>query len=67
MMHKPIFLIYYSGSSKGEHKYQSTDDKHDVVETSSNVAYGVVSASELHNYELIELPQMDMSITGHSH
>ena len=54
--------------SKSEYMYKSTD--HDKVVTSSNSAYGVVSASENHEYELIELPQMDtrpMPTAGHSH
>ena len=62
-------LFLYNGSSKGEYGYQSTDDDHDMVVTSSNSAYGVISASEHHDYDLIELPQMDshhMSTTGHS-
>ena len=43
--------------SKSKCTCQSTD--HDKVVTSSNSAYGVVSASEHHDYDLIELPAMD--------
>ena len=51
--------------SKSKCNCQSAD--HNKVVTSSNSAYGVVSASEDHEYELIELPQMDtqhLSTTG---
>ena len=57
-----------SGSSKGECRCHSTD--YEKVMTSSNSAYGVVSASDDHEYEVIGQPQMDthhMSTTGHSH
>ena len=42
------------GSSKGECRCHSTD--YEKVKTSSNSAYGVVSANDDHEYELIGQP-----------
>ena len=56
----PICVIVFntiSLYSKSKCKGQSAD--HDKVVTFNNSAYGVVSASEDHEYELIEPPQMD--------
>ena len=65
----PVILIPLSEPSEGEHRHQSTDNE--KVVTSSNSAYGVVSASDDHEYEVIALAQMgthpNMSTIGHSH
>ena len=56
-----------NGSSKNDHSCHSTDDDHDRVVTTSNSAYGVVSASKRHDYELIDLQMQQMSTTGRLH
>ena len=65
---RPLYST--NASDMDEHGRVSTDYDCRKVVTSSNSAYGVVSANENHEYEVIGLQQMDthhMSTTGHSH
>ena len=73
----PIHTLWYSIIYYNYSTHTSTLNEHGdmeygyrEVETSSNAAYGVVSASEGCEYAEIELPLRDshhMSSTGHSH
>ena len=57
-------------STNHEHGTMSTEYDHDKVVTTSNSAYGVVSASEDHEYDVIGLQETHthhISTTSHSH